>query len=263
MEVEFSAEISLLEAALHDLAEATGKEYGQVVRANARLIAVNLAYQTQPFGDDDRGRIAGEIAVKRDLKKVYAPPGSIYSQLTAIAAHGAETGEKLARAFYAAIAKNDLVAARRIVRGSGIPDRGLDVQKFDGGAAHGRRRDGRGRVSGRHPEFIVADPKKLQRYRKTIIHNVGIAKSGWAAAARPLGGTRGIPQWVTRHKAHGSADDHSGSTNDPHVVLRNTVAWLASVLPDSQIRIALRLQAQKMEAHVDHVTNYLARKHLS
>ena len=92
---------------------------------------------------------------------------------------------------------------------------------------------------------------------------VGFAKAGWAHAAMDLtGNTRGIPQFVTRHKsaAPGRAVNHSESVNDPHVLLRNDVDYIRVACPPGQIAAALRIQRAKMLTQVQRATSAVARK---
>jgi hypothetical protein len=47
--------------------------------------------------------------------------------------------------------------------------------------------------------FIVQTTRDLTAYVKTETDRVGEGKGGWAACAKIMGGTRGLPQWITRH----------------------------------------------------------------
>lgn len=260
MELEFDLEIQALLAGIERWALATGKGFAEGIRKNARLICVNLALQTQPFGADALAKKQGEGAVARDVRKVYADAGTAYNWLKKLAANGRQTGEQVARAFYGAVARGNIDRARRILEHSGIPEKGIVLGDFDGGAAHKRRRNARGRVGGgRHPSMVVLDRKKVERYEKRLKSHVGIAKSGWADPARPMGGTRGIPQWVTRHKGFGRLEDLSEASNYPHVRVINDVPWIRHALTDRQATEAVLVQRQKLLAHIDIVVRNSAK----
>ncbi|NDD54502.1 hypothetical protein EBZ39_11615 [bacterium] len=68
--VKFTVDDRDFRFALRRLADATKRDIGDVVRQQARLIAVNLAYQTQPFGDAS-GKARGQSRVRRDISHVY------------------------------------------------------------------------------------------------------------------------------------------------------------------------------------------------
>jgi hypothetical protein len=259
-ELELDLEIKAFLAGLEELANVTGQEFSKLVRANGRSICVYLAYQTQPLGDDARAKSQGEQAIIRDLYRVYATPESVYDSMKKMAGHGKQTGEQIARAFYAAVANGKIERARKILHASGIQESRIDLGNWDDGKIHQRRRNARGRVSGRSPSLIVLKPEKLRAYAKKILRNVGIAKSSWADSARALGGVRGIPQWVTRHKGNGALEDQSGDFLYPHVRVISRVPWIKTVLTDRQMTEALRMQREAMGKNVRTRLEYIARK---
>ena len=61
--LKFSVDDREFRFALRRLADVTQRDIGDVVRQQARLIAVNLAYQTQPFGDA-AGKANGQSRVQ-------------------------------------------------------------------------------------------------------------------------------------------------------------------------------------------------------
>lgn len=258
MELEFDLECEAVMIGLERYALATGKAFSQVVKQEGRLICVNLAFQTKPFGDNDIGKQQGVLAIRRDLKRVYLTVGNIYDELLKLAGDGKKTGEQLAKAFYGAVQRGDLERARKILRSTGLKFGSVPLGKFDGGAAHRSRRGSRGRVNGRHPSLIVTDRKALRAYRTKIEKNVGIAKSGFVEPARALGGARGIPRWVTRHKGNGVIEDHSADLLYPHVRIINQVPWIKEALNDRQAAEAMRMQREKMQRHMQTVLHYEA-----
>ena len=273
-EAELEEELVRFSEQLHVLARETHKDFGQIVRQNGRLIAVSFAIQTQPFtgkegnfgsknpnyiGDADRK--VGEYAVLRDITHVYRTIDQVYEQLKTQTSNQVNGGIRAARAFYAAASSGNIERAQRILGSFRTFDRGATVIKFDRGAAHQARRNSRGRVGSRRASIVMTDTKGLITYIRKTIRKVGIAKSGWAAAARDLGGMRGIPQWVTRHAkmGFGGATDNSTATN-PHVILHNGVKYIGQVLNQGAISEALRIQRGRMEQQIKQRVEYNARK---
>lgn len=276
MEITADVKLEAFNDALYRLARATGKEFGVVVKANARLLAINLAIMTQPwsgkegnFKSGSKGALTyngvedrkmGEAAVRRDIGRVYRTIDQIYHQIEVQTSKQSGGGSKAARAFYGAAINGNFERAHRILRSFRIFDRGAQLGKFDAGDAHQGKRRARGRVYSRRAELVVTNPKALVTYVKKIERRVGTAKGGWAGAANGLGSMRGMPQWVTRHKFGGSASDYTASTNNPHAVLHNNVPWIDQVLSPAGASEAVRIQREKMERHIDYVVAYQARK---
>lgn len=244
---------------LRRLADASGKEMGVVVKATGRLLACDLVLMTQPFSGKDgnineagvyRGgydRELGERAVMRDVGRVYSSIGSVYAQV-------AEQKEDAAKGFWRAIKQRKIGRAVKILESFGI-ELGAPIGEFDQGLAHLSSRNRRGRVSrGQTALLIVTNPAKLRAYVKELKRRVGEAKGGWADGAKVLGGTRGIPQWVTRNAVgRGGATDNSESFNHPHVILHNGVKYITDVCDDDAQNEAVYYRAAKMETQIEKI----------
>ena len=72
MKVTANVDLSGFNAALERYQMATHKSWPEVLRAQGRLLAVNLATETQPWGSDEQGLRAGKNAVLRDVGRVFA-----------------------------------------------------------------------------------------------------------------------------------------------------------------------------------------------
>lgn len=171
--------------ALVQLAEVTRKDFSEIVRRQGRLLAIQLARVTQPFGgggNNESGnyvgegdRIAGEKATRRDIYKLYAPPYIAFQQIR-------DTDFQAAQAFWRAIQDSDWTECERIVREAGGRWRNVPVGRFDAGL-HRRNRNRQGRISRHVPAQIVTNPKALSTYAEKKVKLVGLAKGGCAAAA--------------------------------------------------------------------------------
>lgn len=251
---------------LYRLSQETGKEMGVLVKSTGRLLAIDMVIMTQPFsgkdgnineagiyrGADDRAK--GENAVMRDVGRIYKSISHVYGEVAA-QSHDAAAG------FYSEIKQGKIPRAMAILRFFGI-ELGAQVGKFDGGSLHRAIRNNRGRVARSETvRLIVTNPSVLRSYVKELMRRVGEAKGGWADAAKALGGTRGIPQWVTRNAVgRGGATDNSDSFNHPHVVIYNRVKYINAVCDDGAQFEAIHYRTQKMETQIKFIIEAKAKK---
>ena len=248
MESDITCEVTreslrAFESALLEFMALSGKSVGEVLRQQARLICVNLAWNTQPYGLGQDARKIGEWAALRDVGKVYRTIDAVYGQIAA-------QSEDTAKAFYKAALENRPDVAKHILRGCGLSELlGADIGTFNKGYHHDLR-DRRGRITIRSPRLIVTDPKELQAYKKLVTAHVGTAKSSWASCAQQLGGVRGIPYWATKNRARGRVQDLSQQANDPRIVLTSDVDYMPTVLPENMRRDALDKQRTKMQTAI-------------
>lgn len=251
MKGQVQVETRKFEAALRQLAAATGKSFRQVVDQNSRLIAVNLAFQTQPFGNSVASRKQGEAAVMRDIGKVYRPANKVFDELKG-------QSEDQAKGFYKAVKNGDYALAQDILRRSGIKDRNAEVGEFDE-QWHRKSKNRRGTVSRHRAALVTPDNKETKAYTKEVQRRVGYAKSGWIAAGSQIGKLSRIPKWLRKDASNGTGSRRGGTSN-PSVVLNNLVQYVSDVCPPDQIAEALRIQREKMEAHIRHVVANAGKK---
>lgn len=226
----------------------TRKSWPKVLRQQGRLIAVNLAIETQPYGSNRKK--TGEIAVARDIGLVFDTYAEVYQQLKA-------QGDQIAGAFYHTIMANKWRHAERILRACGISTPIGSVKS----EIHQSKRDKHGRVRKDTPAaMIVRRAKSIDTYSKRVARRVGFAKSGFATAAKSLGGTRGIPHWAKRGKAPGRVEDHSHASRNPHIFIVNDVSYIKQVCSDASVQKALRIQKEKMMKHIQHVMRHSGKK---
>ena len=247
--------------ALRRLADATQRDIGDVVRQQARLIAVNLAYQTQPFGDA-AGKAKGQNRVRRDIGHVYR--GASYAFEDVEKSSG---GSNAAREWWYLVKNNRMDQAVEVLQRLNLAGYSKDITigVFDGGLRHQQARTGgRKQVSNRRKiDFVVTNQGALSQYLKKIQQRVGTAKGGWAACAKLIGGTRGIPGWVSRQTsrlATGSVVDNTRSTRNPFVSMTNGVPWIDKCLNDGQMQRAFDIQKEKMLSYIDRVIRSAGRR---
>jgi hypothetical protein len=245
------------EQIMKDYAKIRDTTIPDAVHMNARLLCVELARRTQPFGNKTGGEKVGAAAIARDLlggKKRYG----IFAPLTGFMAQNAEeysTGN--VRLF---VKKNGEVygtdKAHFMPNANESTLRGLHKNAFVNGrmsSAGSRTRDiGRWKFMDKY--FVPQDA--LSNYLASVQAKVGIAKSGWAHCANQLrkvvsgAMTRDIPGWVTRHLGDyglGNVQDKTANLFAPTVVLTNTCKYADRVLPISEQLMAQSVVAEKMK----------------
>lgn len=221
-----------------------GKTLPECVRINARLVAVELARRTQPFGDSQN---PGENAVKNDLRKVFRLPIELHQRMTS---------QRLQKQIRDKVSKGDWKGVRDTMVATHWA---TDFQFLNGSGSmapvHKGYRDKRGRVKKKDHNIFAADSSDVANYTEMIKARVGISKAGWAACAKQLktgsgAGTRGIPSWVTRHlskRSNGEVKDNTNNEVHPHVFLTNTVPWVDQVISTSQQLEALSVVGGRMK----------------
>ena len=235
--------------------------FAKAIKQQGRLVAVNLAFQTQPLGDGGKAKAQGEGSARRDIDRVYKSgkqtTGVIKKSATPNGKTSTQNAEQAGRAFARYVLKGQNDAATTILQRLKIPKyHNTIVKPMDAGSAHKASRYGARRVVPKNTFVKVSVPREAQidSYVKQITQRVGIAKAGWADCAKQLGGSRGIPQWVTRHagkRAKGSVVDNSDATSDQYVTMTNHVPWIDQCLNAGQIQRALDIQKDKMTKAIE------------
>ena len=212
-----------------------------VLHQAGRLCAVSAAFQAQPFGIDEKAQALGVVATTRDIYRVYATPGKAYDD---ISDDGAKAG------FWKAVKTSAWDRAAKILNRSGARLKSTLIDNFDGGAQHRQLRNNQGRIpASQKPVMVVKDAQKLKSYVLTEIKKVGFGKGGWAACARALGGTRGIPGWISRQNAPGTVIENYGATV-MSITMTNQVPYASAILSPAQKQEAVRIAMDKLRASI-------------
>jgi hypothetical protein len=169
------------------------KSRNDLVKQEMGLLVGELIKNTAPFGLNNSGKKQGEQAVERDIGKVF----------TGMDARSIATMAK------------KLPNLKTSGKGHNVFDNnGVDAN------FHQEFRDRRGRVTRKGTRIInikgfkpISDKvhvskAQLKAYIKSIQAHVGSAKGGWMAAAIRYG-TKGIPEWISRHEKN-----HDGTTRE-------------------------------------------------
>lgn len=227
------------------------KSLGEVTRAQARLFAVELANRTQPFGSGPDAQFTGKQAVRRDIRRVFVSASTFESSDK----HGLKAW--LTKAVEAGNIAEIQTAVKRFA--GRTPLVSADIVRDH----HRSQRNARGRVGRSAIPMFILKRGAVERYTAEKEKLVGFGKSGWSQAARDLGGTRGIPGWVSRNRGPGSGRDLTQSKNNPRVELANDVRYCSDILPPREIETAARIQAEKMEKAIEKALAYEANRTLA
>ncbi len=212
-----------------------------VLHQAGRLCAVSAAFQAQPFGIDDKAQALGVVATTRDIYRVYATPGKAYDD---ISDDGAKAG------FWKAVKTSAWDRAAKILSRSGARLKSTLIDNFDGGAQHRQLRNNQGRIpASQKTVMIVKDAQKLKSYVATETKKVGFGKGGWAACARALGGTRGIPGWISRQASPGTVIENYSATV-MSITMTNQVPYASAILSPAQKQEAVRIAMDKLRASI-------------
>lgn len=238
--------------------EVTGKQVAASLRRGARLMAVNLAISTPPFGKDATARKLGERAVQNDILRIYTPATPISTKYPTTQWSFQEQiqkfltkSPKLQQAILGAVKAADPERLRSIV--SGLPT--FSKLTFDHGVdrnVHARTRNAYGRVrKGWKGRNVVMNSRDLQFFIQRKQDLVGLTKAAWAACALSVqadvkDALSDIPAWVSRHvgKVSHAVDDQSEKFL-PLIKLTSKVPWADKALRSNDHKEAIRLSREK------------------
>jgi len=218
-----------------------------VLKRLGRLEAVSFARSTQPYTrkEDFPSSLAqGKGAVERDIRRLFKTGGAVYAEIKA------SGDQPLADGFFSQYQLGKIKGkkgAEALMQKSSTKFKTMTIERKVNTDLHKQSRDGRGRVArNRLPKQVLVGDKSLETYIAKKQKMVGLAKSGWASAAREMGGARGIPSWAKRWTNTGSATDKTGSGNMQSVIIESKVKYASQSLPAGEEEQALRIAAGKL-----------------
>ena len=237
------------------------------VHSNARLLCVEFARRTQPFGATEQAKNNGEAAIKRDLLGGKKRAG-IFAPVSPAIEEGFRFSKSSDNVRLFAKKNGEVYGTeKRLFRpdASASTLRSFHKQYFVKGKMSSA--GSRDRKIGRwiFLDRMFVDPSTLSDYVASVQKRVGIAKSGWASCAKQLRSvvsgsmTRGIPRWVTRHLGDynlGNVEDRTKNKNSPTVVLTNTCKYADAVLPMSEAIQGMNIVSSKMKKQMARILKY-------
>jgi len=228
--------------ALRGYAKDRKMELSEVMQQQARLLAVKLATVTLPKGLGVDAKATGERNVRADIHKLAITPEEL---LLKVRTQSSTWGQRF-EAYVRAGRWDDVF--NMMQNSPGLAFYALESSISQ--AQHGEAFRG-GKISRHSVKYVVTNPESLKTLTEHLVARVGHAKGGWADVARRLGGTRGIPSWVTRHTGRGRATIRT-MTDMPLIILTNEVHYIRDILKPADIEAAIFLQKKNMIAHMTH-----------
>jgi hypothetical protein len=261
--------------------EVTGKQIAATMRRGARLLAVNLATSTPPYGKKPESLKQGEIAVQNDILRAYMPAAPIKTKhprekqsLRDVVRRVIVRDFALRDSILSAIDMANRISNRRTTqkritkksRALGLADlrvllgqapgfKDLKVDETVDRSIHKRTRNAYGRVRKNwQTRGVVYRSKDLETYIKEKQSLVGMTKAAWAAAAIKVNADvkdalSGIPAWVKRHvEKVPSAVIDKADASYPDIKLVSKLPWADKALRKNDHAEAIRISRQKFYA---------------
>jgi hypothetical protein len=267
MQIKALTDITDIRSRLREYTTLMHREVSASVRQFSVIACRNLANTTQPFSGNEKsvsqaGRMIGEKAVEVDISKVYYVPevdGGFVKALTGWAEAsyrrkrkdkgliGRQT-QRFRKRLNGYISGGNFTAIREMAKDMGWKKLRRTIDPSIHKAARTGKRTKVVKPSG-GMTLVLNDKAHLERYILKNQRRVGLAKAGWAKCAdliptnNKTSATRGIPQWVTRHKrkAEGSIVDHSRDEKNPKVIMTNKIPWASNMITSNEVRKAVGL----------------------
>jgi hypothetical protein len=251
----FKFDATPLNEILIDYAKAREIDIPQAVLANARLLCVELARRTQPFGNSPAG---GEGKVRSDINLVISPESKLLESLNKI------TNEKIRRQLVEAYYGKDYTTMNLIFARIGWKR----VEKLRGESAltstHNANRFGRKRHTKRPGTPYYADDQALKGYIAKVQQRVGLSKAGWLEAAESIPSTISqstesqFPPFVRRNanQGNGNSRNKTGNLKEPTVVVTNTTPWVSGICNSSDQTQAGQVVVAKMKKQMEKILKY-------
>lgn len=237
-----------LKSVMEQYATITGKGIPDLMRANARLCAVELANRTQPFsvekGGGSSAKTAGETRTANDIGKIIKTRDRLNEIFDKTQSDSLRTSlEKLA-------ASSRWAELRTVLQKVGFGA----VEFISGQGIRTAHRANRSKNTGRafnKPSTLYIAPSGLPAYIKEAVKRVGLSKSGWAECARQIGGVkgdagRGIPAFAKRHNAGFGKVTESINGANTSFTMSNSIPWADKVCRPTEQRTALTMAKTKM-----------------
>jgi hypothetical protein len=263
---KFKFESLKFEQIMKDYAEIREVTIPDAVMLNARLLCVELARRTQPFGDNNKARETGEKAITGDLIGRKRRVGIFGAIGAAMSEEGGYSWYKTGDNVRLFVGKDGFAygTEKTMFRpdASTSEMRAFHKKNFVNGKMSSAGSKTRNIGRWKFLDKMFVSKETLDEYIQKAIKKVGIAKAGWANCALQLKKvnkgklTASIPPWVIRHTAdfkNGNTQDLTSDIKNPRVVMTNTTPWASNVIPASEQLNALSVVATKMRSQMNRI----------
>lgn len=228
-----------LEAALRRYSKAVGIGAEDCIKEFARTGSRQLAMRCEPMGLSGKAKQISENAVGKDVSLAYSSTARTFAELRKVS-------PRKARAYAAALEKNDFAAAEKIVR-SALPDF-REVESTDSGQHLESLRNSKGRVD-RAEIHNLTSQGAVSEIRKEKLRTAGYAKAAFLQAGESIGAKTRIPAWLRKSKVAGRSSFLRRGWQSI-ASLFNMVRYASNVLPSGKLRAALRTTESNMRKRI-------------
>ena len=251
---KFKFESVKFEQIMKDYATIREVTIPDAVMLNARLLCVELARRTQPFGDKQE---SGTIRVKNDI-------GKIIKNTEQLDEYADRVGSQRIKARLKALIKSgkfDIVET--ILRNIGFLNKWTGMEVISGSkmkSVHNQARNKTtGRTKSRGSKLFIASDSDHATYIEEVQKRVGISKGGWADCATQLkkvnkgGLLANFPPWVKKAMRSGSGKvkDMTSDLKNPRVEMTNDIPWARNVITKSEEEFAKAVIVAKMKKQME------------
>jgi hypothetical protein len=255
MNTKVEVKNSVLLERMQKLEKVTGKQVAMTLRRGARLLAVNVARSTPPYGMDNSAKKLGEQAVQNDVLRVMKP---LYPTIFAYPTKAKSFVEEISKLKSKTLMESmksarSAEALQAIFENAGKFSK-LTVNRSADDAHdvyHGTR-NAYGRVKkGWKGRNIIFDPGSLASFIRAKQALVGMSKAAWASCALKVGSDvknqlSGIPAWVKRHiDAVPSSVKDESEDSLPNITLTSKIPWADKALRRADYNEAVRISREK------------------
>jgi len=157
----------------------TERDVASILKQEARGLCVEMGAATMPLGFREGPAVKFRRRVEGDIGRVFLTKddrGKVFKLLE-------RRSRSLARGFLRALREGNDAQVRKYMR-----DAGLKVEALNPAAHRAARTDPKGRVPKGFQAAEVVSAPSLRAYIRKQQQLVGLAKAGWYAAAKSLGG---------------------------------------------------------------------------
>ena len=234
-----------MDKAMRSILTHLGKDAAKVLKGHIRNLALDFAVGTKPQGKGNRSKKKGEEHIDNKINAVYWPWKKAVKLLDAY------YGAGLKSAFVKLVKEGRLAEATSLLEKIGmgrVRQRSFKVGMFDGGRLHRKQTTGKVREV-----LIVTDSQSVAAYLRKVKTRVGRAKGGFAQAAMGLGGTRGFPKWMTRHRGKLGKGSSEIRKDRVKITIRNFVPYIKDALLKVDEIAAIRERGKRVETDLKRI----------
>ena len=251
---KFKFESVKFEQIMKDYAEIRAVTIPDAVMLNARLLCVELARRTQPFGENST---AGTIRVKNDIGKIIKNTDQLDEYADRVGS------QRIKARLNALIKKGRFDIVETILRNIGFLNKWTGMEVISGSkmkSVHNQARNKTtGRTKSRGSKLFIASDSDHATYIEEVQKRVGISKGGWADCATQLkkvnkgGLLANFPPWVKKAMRSGSGKvkDMTSDLKNPRVEMTNDIPWARNVITKSEEEFAKAVIVTKMKTQMN------------